>query len=274
MNRLVCSALATGSAAVVFFAVDLSAQVLSPPTKPIPEQAEQNPSAPCLEPAPIVRLEDYNGPFHNAVGRFSGKLERQAVHEPHYKAGATLCTLEPSEKLRLFAEDTTDPVSLLGVAFNAALDQAQGIDPTFGQGAGGFGKRLAAHFETQTSSRFFSVFAYPTIFSEDPRYYRLGTGPVPRRVLHALGHAVVAHRDDGRYIFNFSEVLGTATGAALNYAYHPGSRRGAHVVAEDAAFSILSDAGFDLLREFWPELARKLRMPFRSLINPDPDQKQ
>src|SRR5207244_9205350 len=126
----------------------------------------------------------------------------------------------------LVAEDTIDPVSLLGVAFNAALDQAQDIDPMFGQGAGGFGRRLAADFETQTSSRFFSVFAYPTIFSEDPRYYRLGTGTVPRRMLHAFEHVVVAHRDDGRYIFNFSEILVTATGAALRYAYHPGRGRG------------------------------------------------
>ena len=136
------------------------------------------------------------------------------------------------------------------------------------------GSRSSAPRETQTSSRFFSVFAYPTIFSEDPRYYRLGTGPVPRRFLHAFEHVVVAHRDDGRYIFNFSEILGTATGAALNYAYHPGSRRGVHTVAEGAALSILSDAGFDLLREFWPEVARKLRMPFRSRINSDPDHKQ
>ena len=48
-----------------------------------------------MEPAPLVRLEDYNGPFEKAVGRFSGKLDRKPVREPRYRAGAALCTLEP-----------------------------------------------------------------------------------------------------------------------------------------------------------------------------------
>jgi hypothetical protein len=271
-NRLVCPSLAASFAAIVC-AVDVSAQVPSPPVKPIVEQAEQHSVAACLEPPPIVRLEDYDGPFYRAVGTFSRKLERKSIHESHYKPEAALCTLETSEKLRLFAEDTIDPVSLLTVGFNAALDQAQNVDRTFGPGGRGFEKRLLAAFEAQTSSRFFSEFAYPTIFSEDPRYYRLGTGTVSQRLLHALGHTVVAHSDNGGYMFNFSEVLGTATGAALSYAYHPGTRVGVRPAAEGAAFSIASDAGFDLLREFWPEVARKLRMPFRGVANSEPNQK-
>lgn len=30
-------------------------------------------------------------------------------------------------------------------------------------------------------------------------------------------------------------------------------------------FSVGQDVGFDVLREFWPEVARKLRMPFRDM---------
>lgn len=53
-----------------------------------------------------------------------------------------LCTLEVKDKLLLFVQDTLDPVTFLNVGFNAGLDQAQNADPTFGQGAEGYGKRL------------------------------------------------------------------------------------------------------------------------------------
>ena len=74
---------------------------------------------------------------------------------------------------------------------------------------------------------------------------------------------MVAHGDSGRYMFNFSEWLGTATGAAVGEAYHPGSRRGFGAAASGASISILNDMGFDVLREFWPEIARKFHLPFR-----------
>lgn len=54
-------------------------------------------------------------------------------------------------------------------------------------------------------------FAYPPIFSEDPRYYRLAHGSGGRRFLHAVEHAFVAHRDNGKRMFNFSEWLGTTS---------------------------------------------------------------
>src|SRR5207245_7621427 len=99
-------------------------------------------------------------------------------------------------------------------------------DPTYGQGAEGFGRRFGAEFAGQASSRFFKDFAYPWIFSEDPRYYRLAHGSVRKRLLHALEHAVVAHRDHGTRRFNISEWLGTTSAVLLNNTYQPDKKRG------------------------------------------------
>jgi hypothetical protein len=93
--------------------------------------------------------------------------------------------LEVKDKFALFIQDTFDPVSFLAAGFNAGLDQAANNDSTFGQGAGGYGKRVGTQFAGQTAFRFFTEFAYPTIFSEDPRYYRLGHGSGGSRFLHA-----------------------------------------------------------------------------------------
>jgi hypothetical protein len=236
-----------------------------PPTAsaPFPEEAAKNAASPCLEPPPMVRIEDYNGPFQKLVGTFAGPLERKSVHPPRYKPGAKLCTLTLHDKFILFVRDSADPVNFLSSGFDAGLDQAQNSDPSYGQGAEGYGRRFGADFGGQVTSRFFKEFAYPTIFSEDPRYYRLAHGPAGKRFLHAVEHAVVAHRDDGRRMFNFSEWLGTTSSIVLNNTYHPDSRRGFSATAERVSSSILQDVGFDVLREFWPEISHKLKLPFR-----------
>jgi hypothetical protein len=241
-----------------------SAPPQQPVTPPFREEAVANATAPCVEPPPMVRIEDYNGPLQKVVGTFARKLERKSVHPPtQYKAGAKLCTLTLRGKFVLFVEDSIDPVTFLGAAFNAGLDQAGDSDRSFGQGAAGYGRRFGAEYIDQASSSFFKDFAYPWIFSEDPRYYRLARGTFRRRFLHAMEHAVVAHRDNGTRMFNFSEWLGTATTVALANTYHPDNERGFGPAAQRVSFGILQDTGFDVLREFWPEISKKLKLPFR-----------
>jgi len=228
------------------------------------EQTEENAAAPCLEPPPLVRWQDYHGKFEKILGTFAGRLERKSVHVPHYyKPQAVLCTLEPKDKFLLFIHDTADPVTFINVAYNAGIGQAENNDPTFGQGAAGYGKRFSARFAGQASSEFFKDFAYPTIFSEDPRYYRLAGGGGRRRLLHAAVHVFIAHRDDGTHMFNFSEWLGTSSAVALSNIYHPDNKRGFSPAAEQVGYSVLGDSGFDVLREFWPAIARKFNLPFR-----------
>jgi hypothetical protein len=230
------------------------------------EQIQKNAAAPCVEPAPLVRWADYPGKFRKITGMFARKLERKSVRSPrapHYKPGAVLCILEPKDKFLLFVHESVDPVSFISAAYGAGIGQAENTDPTFGQGAAGYGKRLGAGLATQTSSQFLKDFAYPTIFSEDPRYYRLAGGGKGRRLLHAASHVFIAHREDGTHMFNFSEWLGTSSAVALSNVYHPGNKRGFSPAAKSVGYSVLDDSGFDILREFWPEIARKLKIPFR-----------
>lgn len=237
----------------------------TPPEAPAlgQEHTQQPVAPPCIQPAPLVSWQDYQGKFNKVVGIFGRKLERKTVHAPHYKPGVALCTLDLKDKFILFVTDTIDPVTFLGVGFDAGLDQAQNNDPRYGQGAAGYGKRFGANYAGQATTEFFKDFAFPSIFSEDPRYYRLARGSGKRRILHALGHVFVAHKEDGSYMFNFSEWLGTTSAIVVSNTFHPDYRRGFSVTAQRVGWTFASDAGFDVLREFWPEIARKLRLPFR-----------
>jgi hypothetical protein len=201
----------------------------------------------CIEPAPVVSLADY---------------------EPRYKPGVFLCSLETKDKFVLFLQDSLNPVAFLNTGFNAGLDQASDRDHAFGQGMSGYAKRYGASFADQASSKFFKDFAFPTLFSEDPRYYRMARGRFGKRLLHAVGHSFIAYRVDGTRIFNSSEWLGTTTAAALGNTYHPGNERGAGHLAKNVGFAVLQDMGFDVLREFWPGVSRKLNLPFRGSREP------
>jgi hypothetical protein len=244
------------------------APLQQPPAVPFPEEATKNAAAPCVQPPPMVRMEDYDGPLKKTVGTFARPLERKSVHPSHYKPGAVLCTLKLKDKFKLFVQDSLDPVTFLATGFNAGLDQAEDSDPSYGQGAEGYGRRFGAEFAGQASSTFFKDFAYPWIFSEDPRYYRLAHGRPRTRLLHAVEHAVVAHRDNGKRMFNFSEWLGTTSTVVLANTYRPDNERGFAPAAQQVSFSILQDVGFDVLREFWPEISRKFKLPFRGESEP------
>lgn len=211
----------------------------------------------------MVRIEDYDGPLKKVVGTLARPLERKSVPVSRYMPGVRLCTLTFKDKFLLFVDDSFEPLTFVASGFSAGIDQAENSDHSYGQGAQGYAKRYAAEYTDRATSKFFRDFAYPWIFREDPRYYRLGEGRGTTRFFHALEHAVVAHRDNGNPMFNFSVWLGTASAVVLSNTYHPDNQRGFAPAASRVSVSIAEGMGADVLREFWPEISRKLKLPFR-----------
>jgi len=88
-------------------------------------------------------------------------------------------------------------------------------------------------------------------------------GTKTQRLGHALAHVFVAQSDAGKPTFNYSEWFTTASSIVLHNAYHPGAERGFGPAADRFGIAIGSDIGFAVLREFWPEISRKFKLPFR-----------
>ncbi len=235
----------------------------SPPGAPAP-QGDPPPITPqqgCVEPEPILSLDEYNGPLKKTAAFLSRKFERTTVHHPHWRAGAVICSLSAREKFVLFVRDTAEPLSFIVAGFNAGISQARDHDAAFGQGAAGYGKRYAAAYADIASDNFFKRFLYPAIFHEDPRYYRMKHGRTGARVWHAMRHTFVAQRDSGKEMFNFSEWLGTASSVSVGNLYHPDNRRGFGPAAESTAIGVTIDMGLDVVREFLPDMFQKFKIP-------------
>jgi len=219
---------------------------------------------PCAKSTEPFDVDDYDGPFNQLVARFSQRVEKSTVHVPRRHSALRPCAMDAREKFRLFVDQQIDPINFVGAAFDAAQAQADWDDAPFGQGATGYSKRFAASVADSATGDFFGVFLYPAIFHQDPRYYRLGQGPVKVRILHALEHRFVAVSDSGHPMFNFSEWFGTVSSKTVSNLYHPGNPRGFGPTVNRVGFSVANDMAWDVLREFWPEIAHKFKLPFRT----------
>ena len=136
-------------------------------------------------------------------------------------------------------------------------------DPSYRMGAAGYGKRFGAAVTDNATGDFFGIFLYPALFRQDPRYYRLGQGSTQSRLGHALAHRFVTQGDSGKLMPNYSEWFGTVSSKALSNLYHPGNPRGFGPTASRVGYSVANDMAWDVLREYWPEIARKFKLPFQ-----------
>jgi hypothetical protein len=218
------------------------------------------PAQPCARFIEPFDVDDYRGPLNGIVARFTQSFDSA----PHLEGSSSKCRMTAGDKLRLFVNSNIDPGSYMSAAWDAAWAQLDYDDPSFGQGAAAFGKRYSVAVADNIQSDFFGIFLFPSIFHQDPRYFRLGEGTVKMRMEHALAHRFVARSDSGHPMFNYSEWLGTASAKALGNLYHPGNPRGFGPTAGRVGLSIGNGIAWDVVREFWPELAHKFRLPFRT----------
>jgi len=158
--------------------------------------------------------------------------------------------LTAKQKFLFAVRGTFDPVSMVGVAFGAGIEQATNAYAGYGQGAAGYGKRFAAKFTDGRSSDFLTHAVFPSLLHQDPRYYYLGSGSVKARLAHAVGSAFFTRTDNGLTAPNYSYFLGDFGSAALSNLYYPRANRGAGLVFTNAAVGLAGRIGGNILREF------------------------
>ena len=106
------------------------------------------------------------------------------------------------------------------------------------------------------------IFLFPTLFHEDPRYMPLDHGTKRARIAYALSRVVLTRNDAGPTELNKSLILGTVVSSAISSAYYfrVGGSTGAGVIFANAGISLASEAGFNVFKEYWPNVSRKLKM--------------
>ncbi len=166
--------------------------------------------------------------------------------------------LTAGQKFKLVARGIYDPMEFVLVGFVAGLGQASDSDSSYGQGAQGYAKRYGTAYGDNAIENFMAYAVFPSVLHQDPRYYQLGQGGFRKRAVHAISRVVLTRSDSGQTQFNYSEILGASSAAAIStYAYHPQSERSFGNVATVWGTQMAWDVGTYLVKEFWPDLRKK-----------------
>jgi hypothetical protein len=163
-----------------------------------------------------------------------------------------------SGKFRLAVANVSDPFALVTTAIDSEIGNATGGRTPLPRGAAGFGERFGVAMAGEASSEFFSTFLYSSIFHQDPHYHRAPGAPVGLRVVHALSYVVITRSDSGKPMFNFAEFLGTASSSVVEGGLHPEWEHNPSATSGRIFISIGSDAAWNLMTEFLPDVAKHL----------------
>jgi len=182
---------------------------------------------------------------------------------PNYRTAdgsAPFMPITTRHKFYIAAKDSFDyPVYLTAAAF-AGFYQLENQNPSFGQGVEGYAKRLASSYGDQAIGNLMTEAIFPSLLHEDPRYFRIGSsgGSTWHRTRYALTRVFVVRTDKGGWTFNFSEWLGNGTTVALSNLYYPADTRNVSDNVQKLGIQVGTDAFSQVLKEFWPDIKRKI----------------
>ena len=168
--------------------------------------------------------------------------------------------LTAGQKFKVVTRGSFDFIQIPWYGFLAGISQAQNSESGYGQGAAGYGKRFAAYFADGTIENYFTGAVLPTVLHQDPRFYQLGKGGFWHRTGYAISRIFLTRSDSGAGQFNYSEIVGSALSAGIStYSYHPRDDRNFPNTASVWATQVGYDTITLAVKEFWPDIRRKLR---------------
>jgi hypothetical protein len=179
---------------------------------------------------------------------------------PNYRTSPSLVNYQPltsKEKFKLASQDAFDRGTFLLAAGFAGKDQLTDANPSFGQGVKGYAHRFVTSYADWAIGDYMTEAIWPTLLHQDPRYFRRAKGTAFSRLGYAASQIFLTHNDSGRRSFNFSEIGGNATAAAISQAYYPDNRDAASAGSQ-FAIQIGVDMASNIMKEFYPDLRRAL----------------
>ena len=151
------------------------------------------------------------------------------------------------------------PESAARSAIAAGLDQANGKPSEWGDGMKGFGRRLGSAFGTHVvrSSIHFGV---SKMLHEEFGYRRSEKQGFRKRLTYALLATVVTHKTTtGRPTVAVGSISGIVGGGLISRLWYPARFHTVGSGMASAGIGFGTEAGMNVLREFWPEIRHPRR---------------
>lgn len=136
-------------------------------------------------------------------------------------------------------------------------DHARNFPESWGRGGGGFAKRFGSQYGQFAADETIE-FAMSGWRQEDPRYHRREIGSVGGRTGYALGALFWTYNEKGAKTVASARLMGIYGGWAIaTVGWLPESEKSFSALMFNAGLNVLTKAGANVFREFWPDAKRK-----------------
>jgi hypothetical protein len=176
---------------------------------------------------------------------------------PNFRAVSANTNLPPlsfKNELWLATQDTFDYSDIIFVGGLAGISMAGNSQPSFRQGAAGYGRYYWHVFVDGAIENYMTEAIVPAATKEDPRYYTLGKGGFFKRSGYAISRLFITRTDSGGRTFNLSEVVGAGAAAGIGNLYYPRESNEFVKTYQRWGTQVGLDGVFDVLKEFWPDI--------------------
>jgi hypothetical protein len=161
----------------------------------------------------------------------------------------------PKEAFVIATKNSFDYSSFIFVGLTSMIAEGSNAHPQLGKGVAGFGRYYWRGFLDKTDGNYLVIFALPTVFHQDERYYAKGQGGFLKRFSYAVTRIVITPNYEGHSSFNASELLGRGMAQAVSLSYYPSKTRTVGAISAKYGYALLRDAATNAFREFWPDIA-------------------
>jgi len=152
-------------------------------------------------------------------------------------------------------KNSFDYSAFLFVGITSLLAEGTNTHAQLGKGLPGFGRYYWRGLADKTDGNYLVIFALPTVFHQDERYYSLGRGSILKRISYSASRVIITPNYQGHPSFNASEILGRGISQGISLAYYPSQTRTFGGIASKYGYAIGRDALTNAFREFWPDIA-------------------
>lgn len=189
------------------------------------------------------------------------KNDRMFFVMPNYLTVENEAEVKPltwKGKFAITADGAFDPYEFAISGVLAGIRQAENAYPGFGQGFVGYAKRYGTAMADQVDGNMMVGAVFPSILRTDPRYFQMGKGPFFHRFTYAISRIFITRKDSGGSTFNFSEPVGNGVAIGISNLYYPAADRSVTSSLDGWGLQMAIDALGNELKEFWPDIHRRL----------------
>jgi hypothetical protein len=177
---------------------------------------------------------------------------------PNYRAvsaGAIPPPPTPKEAFKIATQNSFDYSAFIFVGVTSLMAEGSNAHPQLHKGIEGYGRYYWRGFLDKTDGNYLVIFALPTLFHEDERYFAMGSGGWFKRAIYAASRILITPDYHGHNTFNAAEVFGRGISQGISGFYYPSQDRTAGALAEKYGWAIGRDALTNVFREFWPDIS-------------------